>query len=78
MARFYFDVEDDRFSITDTDGEELADFEAARRHAIATAAAVARDTFPGRADGKVAVTVRTEDRTLFEATVRLQTTLHRS
>ena len=77
MARFYFDIVDDTFSITDTDGEELADFEAARHHAIATAAAVARDTFPTRADGKVAVTVRTEDRTLFEATVLLQTALHR-
>ena len=73
MSRFYFDIEDDRFSIRDTEGEELADFEAAKRLAIATAASVAKDTFPRRVDGKVAVTVRAGDQTLFEAIVRLET-----
>ena len=74
MPRYYFDIYDDQFTITDDQGEELAGLEPAKKHAIEVAASVGKDIFP-KGHSKVTVIVRDDERPVFEATVFVQTSV---
>ena len=41
--RYYFDIQDDFFSVSDDEGTEYASIEAAKREAIVTATSIAKD-----------------------------------
>ena len=73
MPRYYFDIYDDQFTISDDLGEELAGFEPAKTHAVGIATSVAKDIFP-KGHSKVRVVVRHEAHPIFEAAVLLTTT----
>ena len=68
--RYYFDIQDDFFAVSDDEGTEYASIEAARKEAIVTATSIARDVFTSKGS-RVMVVVRSEDRPLFEMTVTL-------
>ena len=74
MARYYFDINDDQYSIADTDGSDLSGPEAARKEAIMIATSIARDTFPSGGGASVSVSVRDERERLFTATVAMELT----
>lgn len=73
MPRYYFDIDDDQYSIADTDGADLPGPEAAKREAIAIATSIARDIFPS-GGAKVSVSVREQEERLFTATVAMEFT----
>jgi|APAra7269097635_1048570.scaffolds.fasta_scaffold11507_2 hypothetical protein len=68
--RYYFDIEDDFLAVSDSEGTEYASLEVATREAIVAATSIARDVFTSKGS-QVTVTVRNEDRPLFEMTVRM-------
>jgi len=68
--RYYFDIEDDFLAVSDSEGTEYASLEVATREAIIAATSIARDVFTSKGS-QVTVTVRNEDRPLFEMTVRM-------
>jgi hypothetical protein len=68
--RYYFDIEDDFLAVSDSEGTEYASLEVATREAIIAATSIARDVFTSKGS-QVTLTVRDEDRPLFEMTVRL-------
>jgi hypothetical protein len=71
MPRYYFDIQDDRLSTVDHEGEEFSGLEAARHNAIFTAASLAKDLF--LSGGKqVTVSVRSDTEPLFDATIVLK------
>jgi hypothetical protein len=72
MPRYYFDIEDDRLSTVDHEGEEFSGLEAARQNAIFTAASLAKDLFLS-GGSQVTVSVRSETGALFDATIVLKT-----
>jgi hypothetical protein len=68
--RFYFDIRDDFYSATDHDGVNLPTVDAARKEGSDIAASIARDLF--RSSGsRVVVTVRNDERPVFELTLTL-------
>ena len=68
--RYFFDIEDDFLAVADSEGTEYASLEFATREAIIAATSVARDVFTSRGS-QVTVIVRSEERPLFELTVRM-------
>lgn len=68
--RYYFDIRDDFFAVSDGEGTEYISLEAARKEAIVTVTSIARDVFTAKGS-QVTVTVRSEDGPLFEMTVTL-------
>lgn len=74
MARYYFDIDDDQYSIADTHGSDFSSPEAARQEAIVIATSIARDIFPSGVGARVSVSVRDEQDRLFTATVAMQLT----
>jgi hypothetical protein len=69
--RFYFDIRDDFYVSTDTDGLILTDVESARKEAIAAATSIAEDVFKAKGS-QVMLSVRDEVNTLFELTITLK------
>ena len=74
MPRYYFDINDDQFSIVDTHGTDLSGLEAAKKEAVMIATSIARDIFPSGGGASVRINVRDEHTRLFTATVALQLT----
>lgn len=74
MARYYFDIDDDQYSIADTHGADLSGPEAAKKEAIMIATSIARDIFPSGGGARVSVSVRDEQERLFTATVAMEFT----
>lgn len=68
--RYFFDIEDDFLAVSDSEGTEYANLEVATREAIIAATSIARDVFTSKGS-QVTVTVRNEERPLFEMTVRM-------
>jgi hypothetical protein len=68
--RYYFDIQDDFLAVSDSEGTEYSSLEVATREAIVTATSIARDVFTAKGS-QVTLTVRSQDRALFEMTVRL-------
>jgi hypothetical protein len=68
--RYFFDIEDDFLAVSDSEGTEYASLEVATKEAIIAATSIARDVFTSKGS-QVTVTVRDEDRPLFEMTVRM-------
>jgi hypothetical protein len=69
--RFYFDIRDDFYALTDTDGLVCPDVESAKKEAISAATSIARDVFEAKGS-QVVVSVRDEVKLLFEMTVTLK------
>ena len=72
MARYYFDIADDQYSIADTEGADFSEPEAAKREAIMIATSIARDLFPSGGGARVSVSVREQQERLFTATVAME------
>jgi uncharacterized protein DUF6894 len=68
--RYYFDIQDDFLAVCDGEGTEYPSVEAARKEAIITATSIAKDVFTSKGS-RVMVTVRSENKRLFEMTVTL-------
>ena len=68
--RYYFDIQDDFVAVADSEGSEYRSLEVATREAIAAVTSIARDVFTSQG-AQVTLTVRSEDKPLFEMTVRL-------
>ncbi|RXT36367.1 DUF6894 family protein [Bradyrhizobium betae] len=68
--RYYFDIADDFLAVSDSEGTEYASLEVATKEAIIAVTSIARDVFTSKGS-QVTVTVRNEDRPLFEMTVRM-------
>jgi hypothetical protein len=68
--RYYFDIQDDFVAVSDSEGTEYDSLEVATREAIVAVTSIARDVFTSKG-AQVTLTVRSEDRPLFEMTVRL-------
>ena len=68
--RYFFDIEDDFLTVSDSEGTEYASLEVATKEAIIAATSIARDVFTSKGS-QVTVTVRDEDRPLFQMTVRM-------
>jgi hypothetical protein len=75
--RFYFDIADDFYSALDHEGTDLGAVEAARLHATDIATSVARDVVTANGS-QVVVTVRDETESLFDVTLTVKWTLHRT
>jgi Domain of unknown function (DUF6894) len=60
MPRFYFDIRENSKFISDADGVECEDIEAAEREAALSAAEIGRETFRHVDDHDVSVEVRNE------------------
>jgi len=67
MPRYFFDLEDDRFSIGDTVGSDCSSLEAAREQAVRAATCIAKDLFSSGSGTKITVRVRDGDKQLLEA-----------
>ena len=68
--RYYLDIQDDFVAVSDSEGTEYGSLEVATREAIVAVTSIARDVFTSKG-AQVTLTVRSEDRPLFEMTVRL-------
>lgn len=69
MPRYFFDIDDDQYSIQDIHGSDLPGPDAAKKEAIMVATSIARDIFPSGGGARVSVKVRDERDPLFLATV---------
>ncbi len=73
MPRFFFDLREDGNFVTDDEGQECADLDAAERVACETAAEVGRDTFAETPERKVIIEVSNDRRQrVLVATASLQ------
>ena len=77
MPRYYFDIDDDQYSIADFHGADFSGPEAAKKEAIIIATSIARDMFPSGGGAKVSVSVRDEEERLFTATVAMEFAKHK-
>jgi hypothetical protein len=68
--RYYFDIRDDFYAVSDADGGDFATVDEARREAIAIAVSIARDVF-NASGSQLTVTVRDEVKPLLELTLTL-------
>ncbi|KRR27636.1 DUF6894 family protein [Bradyrhizobium retamae] len=74
MPRYFFDIDDDQFSISDTVGLDCPSLEAASKEAVRVAACIAKDLFSSGAGTRITVRVRDIDQQVFEATLLLKVT----
>ncbi|WP_431202627.1 DUF6894 family protein [Bradyrhizobium betae] len=72
MPRFHFDIRENGRLIADDDGHELANAGDARKEAVLTGAAIARDVFVAGSAHRVVVDVREDGTPCLKVSITLE------
>ncbi|HET7885272.1 MAG TPA: hypothetical protein VFL62_03500 [Bradyrhizobium sp.] len=71
MPHYHFHIQEDGCLIHDEEGQDFADAASARREAVATGAAIARDAFTTGSADHVIIDVREDDTPVVKVSITL-------